>query len=77
MNNLFEVLNKQPKEVQDRVHALALKVNDESLDNIHRAVAAVQLNDMVLLLTLVGQVEIEPRYEYKFVRGAKVKVRVN
>ncbi len=80
MNKIREVLLEQPLEVQFRMQNLALIVKDPQTDPIERLVAAVELSDLgaPLMMESIRRefTPTEPKFEYRFVRGAKVKVQV-
>lgn len=78
MNKMQEVLLEQPLEVRLRMQELALIVKDPSVNAIDRLAAAMELGDFggPMILESIRR-EAEPRYEYRYVRGARTKVRVN
>lgn len=78
MNKLKEVLAEQPLEVQFKMQRLALEAHDPKSDPISRLKAAMELGDIggPMIIESLRR-EVEPRYEYRFVRGARTKVRVN
>lgn len=78
MNTMREVLDEQPEEVKMRMRNLALIVNDPKSNALDRMAAALELGDIggPMIIESIRR-EAEPRYEMRFVRGARVKVRVN
>lgn len=78
MNKMQEVLAEQPEEVKMRMRDLALIVNDPKSNALDRMAAALELGDIggPMIIESLRR-ECEPRFEYRFIRGAKVKVRVN
>lgn len=84
MNIMKEVLDEQPEEVKMRMRNLALIVNDPQTDAIDRMSAAFALGEIggpLIMESLRREAEqlrnAPPKYEMRFVRGARVKVRVN
>lgn len=80
--SFLTILNEQP-ELMVKARELALTVNDESIDPVKRAVAAIQLSDLCGDATIeaakrqLAEPPTQPSSEpkYKFVNGAKVRVK--
>lgn len=74
---IVTILNEQPREVQDEVWSLRETFNNKNADAVTRMEAALRVADiMAPLVVEAAKRDLEPKYEIRYVRGAKVKVRV-